>query len=382
METKQPSPKLRILKSQNCRPHLRAWPPFQEPAVDLIRPPFLQAPRAVLREDLQPAEAEVDGRRAEAEVDGHQATAKVAGGGYPPEVQEAAAGHRLRVDREAARQKAGDHQLVPCGRGPPLASARWIPRLWVLRRGRQVTEDSSRRQARAKAAGAEEEVEETPPDVATYPQGQDPYVSGRTTAILAPGHKRMAFEVYWQIRQSGAQGVREFLTSYYLGLKHGQGWRDIWAAAQQVDVSLHRTYVTGGFNAVQWALNTDDLLEVSLSRIAAQWAFLRTNDQSLLISLQAGKPPGEDDLAPGWSTQAARDLNKSEHAAWLRNNAGGAVAPTAEPATTPTGAYRCPRRRGGTSADTTQAVAETPNTPAGGQGGGATRAGGAGHSKS
>jgi len=218
--------------------------------------------------------------------------------------------------------------------------------------------------------------------VTAYLQDQDPYMLGRTTAILPPGHKRMASEVYWQIRQSGAQGVREFLTSYYSGLKHGQEWRDIWAAAQQVDVSLHRTYNTGGFDAAQWALDTDDLLEVSLSRIAAQWAFLRTHDQSLLISLQAGKPPGEDDLAPGWSTQAARELNKSEHAAWLRNSAGGAVAPTAEPATTLTDAYRCPRRRGGTSADTMQAVAKTPETPAGGQGGGASRAGGAGHSKS
>jgi len=220
-----------------------------------------------------------------------------------------------------------------------------------------------------------------PPSAAAYPQGQDPYVSGRTTAILAPGHKRMASEVYWQIRQSGAQGVREYLTSYYLGPKHGQEWRDIWAAAQHVDVSLQRTYVTGGFAAVQWALNNDDLLEVSLSRIAAQWAFLRTQDRSLLISLQAGKPPGEDDLAPSWSTQAARDLNKSEHAAWLRNIAGGAKAPTAEPTTTLTGAYRRPRRRGGAPADTTQAAAGTPKTTAGGQGGGAPRAGGAGRPK-
>jgi len=51
------------------------------------------------REDLQ---------QAEAEVDGHQAEAEVAEGGHAPEAQEAAAGHRLEADQEEARQEAGD----------------------------------------------------------------------------------------------------------------------------------------------------------------------------------------------------------------------------------------------------------------------------------
>jgi len=128
----------------------------------MIRPLFLQALWALLREDPLQAEAKVDGHRSEAEVDGHQAAEKAVEGGYPPEAQEAAAGHRLEVDREAARREAGDRQLVPCWGAPLLVSAHRLPRLWALGRGRQVTEDSTRHQDRAEAAGAEEEVEEPP----------------------------------------------------------------------------------------------------------------------------------------------------------------------------------------------------------------------------
>ena len=102
----------------------------------MIRPLFLQALWALLREDPLQAEAKVDGHRSEAEVDGHQAAEKAVEGGYPPEAQEAAAGHRLEVDREAARQEAGDRCLAPCWGAPLLVSAHRLLRLWVLQRGR------------------------------------------------------------------------------------------------------------------------------------------------------------------------------------------------------------------------------------------------------
>jgi len=159
----------------------------------------------------------------------------------------------------------------------------------------------------------------------------------------------------------------------YRGDKSGQEYKDLWNLAVSTDLTLEREYRDHGFQGVVWALNTDDRLEHWLSRLGAQVTFIRTGDRSVLNAVQSANAPGDGDLLPTWSLEAARAQNKSEFQARQRCSAGrGAAASVSDTYSGGDGAAsgeRRPRRRakaGGTTFTTS-----SPSTPAAGAGRGA-----------
>ena len=137
------------------------------------------------------------------------------------------------------------------------------------------------------------------------PGGPDPYASGRWTNVLMPGQKRMGWEVYWRLR-TGADGARSWLTSYYPGKKNNQYWLDLWTVATSIDVCLEKAHQQGGYPAVCHALQSDDMLEIYLTRIASEMDWQQHGEQATMRDLQAGKAPGLSSLAPDWANENAR----------------------------------------------------------------------------
>ena len=135
----------------------------------------------------------------------------------------------------------------------------------------------------------------------------DPYISGRWAGAIRGDRKRQAPEIYWAVRGSGAASCREFMTLYYPGKRNDQEWTDLWCLAQSADVRLHQGYMMGGFPEICRLLAEDDLLESWLTRLSAQFTYLRTGEKEMLVQLQATRAPGHEDLAPAWAVTAASD---------------------------------------------------------------------------
>jgi hypothetical protein len=143
-------------------------------------------------------------------------------------------------------------------------------------------------------------------------------------ASLPAAYKRMAAEVYWSIRGTGASSVKEYMALYYPAERRvGQSYRDLWMAADSVDTTLHMAYIAYGYAGVQAALASDDRVENWLSRLAAQVAFNRSGDPAMLMDIQSGKPPGDSDIAPMWAITGARETARSAYVARQRARAGG-----------------------------------------------------------
>ena len=123
-------------------------------------------------------------------------------------------------------------------------------------------------------------------------------------------HKRVAAEVYWNIRSS-SPSVRQYLTLYYRGDKSSQLWHDLWLSGQSTDLHLEEVYEHYGYAGVCRALDEDDKLEHWLSRIAAEITYQITGDAMARLELQSGRAPGNAHILPGWAVQAARDTTKA-----------------------------------------------------------------------
>ena len=99
---------------------------------------------------------------------------------------------------------------------------------------------------------------------------------------------------------------------HYPGVKGNQEYRDLYATAQLIDLSLEYSHRAGGYPGVCYALREDDRLEIMLARIGAQMAFLGTGDKVMLTSLQASRPPCDSLLVPQWAVDNTRALSKAE----------------------------------------------------------------------
>jgi len=207
--------------------------------------------------------------------------------------------------------------------------------------------------------------------------GSDPYTAPRWGSGLLPNHKRMATEIYWNLRSS-TTSCREYFAIYYKGDRHGQEYRDLWTVCIGVDDKLELAYRHGGYPGVQYALATDDMLEHWLTRLGSQINYVRTGNSEMKIALQSSQAPGDCDIIPSWGLQGHRDTLKSEYQATQRQRGGGrggGVTPGGSGAAGSEGSAtpRRPRRRG--TGPTGSASSTNPAGPsaAGGSGGGSTR---------
>ena len=120
-------------------------------------------------------------------------------------------------------------------------------------------------------------------------------------------------------------------------------------ACESADLTLEEAHQLGGYQAVCFALESDDRLEAWLTRLAAQVAFLRTGERATLVQLQSSKPPGYSDLAPSWAVAAARDNAKALYQQRGRIGKGGRANPDSDDGNGAgqAAAGRRPRRRRG-----------------------------------
>jgi len=205
----------------------------------------------------------------------------------------------------------------------------------------------------------------------------DPYAAPRWGSGLLPNLKRMATEIYWNLRSS-TSSCREYFAIYFRGDRHGQEYRDLWSVCIGVDDKLELAYRHGGYPGVQHVLATDAMLEHWLTRLGSQINYVRMGNTEMKVALQSSQAPGDCDIIPAWSLQGHRDTLKSEYQAVQRRRGesrGGGTMPIGSSAagSEDSVAPRRPRRRGtglsGSASSTNPAGAPA----AGGSGGGSTR---------
>ena len=167
---------------------------------------------------------------------------------------------------------------------------------------------------------------------------------------------------------------------FYTGSRAGQEYRDLWATAQSVDLTLQHEYLRGGYPSVIQALNTDDRIEHWMARLGSQLAYLRAGkDEVLRESLQTAKAPGDCDVLPSWYLESTRATMKQEAQARARVPGGGGAGGGGGASSSTTGggqafsAGRRPRRRNAAATPTTAAAA----SGSGGGGGGKPTSGAA-----
>ena len=135
----------------------------------------------------------------------------------------------------------------------------------------------------------------------------------RWTTSITDGRRGQAGEIYWRMR-SAAGSCREWLTHYCPAAKKGEGWVDIWQAAESTDLTLQMISTQAapgmGYHAVCAALGGDDRLEGWLARIGAEMAYRQTGELAAMGNLSSSKPPGASHLAPDWAVERATDAAK------------------------------------------------------------------------
>ena len=133
---------------------------------------------------------------------------------------------------------------------------------------------------------------------------------------------RAAPEIYRSMRASGAASVRDFISQLFpQDQRSSQVFTDLFTAASGVDFTLAKQKTEEDILAT---LSSDDLIEMSLRRIAAYLHQKRTGDTSSANHMLAVKPPGlMTDVAPTWLVTEASAHSKQEYQQQERGRKGG-----------------------------------------------------------
>ncbi|CAK0840539.1 unnamed protein product [Prorocentrum cordatum] len=133
----------------------------------------------------------------------------------------------------------------------------------------------------------------------------------RWGASLPPDLQRAGAEIYRSMRAEGCTSVRDWLSSRYSGSRSSPVWTDLWTMATTVDFAVKDC---GTEEALMRFLGTNDLMEISLRRLAAYMYESRSGDRTGALHMLGVSPPGsQTDVAPSWLVQAATAHSKAEH---------------------------------------------------------------------
>ena len=129
---------------------------------------------------------------------------------------------------------------------------------------------------------------------------------------LPPGFQRAGLEIYQNMRASGAGSTREWLTTNFQGSRSGALWVDLWTAATTVDFIIGQA--SSQSEAVLIAtLGSNDIVELSLRRLASYLYASRTKDLSGATHMLGVRPPGaQTDIAPVWLVDNVTQHSKAE----------------------------------------------------------------------
>jgi len=151
----------------------------------------------------------------------------------------------------------------------------------------------------------------------------DPYLQGGWGSTLGHSRRRVARATYWQCRRY-SQCIRDFVSRHYKGDQSGARYLDLWLIAESIDLCVRNLYLTGGTEAINHGLDTDDRLEHMLIRVGAEMNYQRTGDYSAYLELLTSKPGGDGDVLPAWSLNEGRDRAHQLHTQKRRpSHAGG-----------------------------------------------------------
>ena len=133
---------------------------------------------------------------------------------------------------------------------------------------------------------------------------------------------RASPEIYRSMRASGAASVRDFISQLFApDQRSSQVFTELFTAASGVDFTLANQKTEEDILA---SLSSDDLIEMSLRKIAAYLHQKRTGDTSSADYMLAVKPPGlMTDIAPTWLAAGASAHSKQEFQQQERGRKGG-----------------------------------------------------------
>ena len=139
------------------------------------------------------------------------------------------------------------------------------------------------------------------------PGGQDV----RWGVGLPADFQRAGAEIYRSMRTEGATSVRDWLNQRYQASRTPPVWTDLWTMASSIDFGLRGARTE---EEVLRILGTNDVMELSLRRLAAYMYEARTGDRVGAQHMLAASPPGTDnDVAPTWLVAASTMHSKSEY---------------------------------------------------------------------
>ena len=94
---------------------------------------------------------------------------------------------------------------------------------------------------------------------------------------MDPARKRNAREIYWNVRRV-SRSVRAYMTDQFPGKRSGFLWKELYLAAENVDLLAAQALNYGGTPALDAMLDRSDVCEHCLTRLAAEVSFLMTGD--------------------------------------------------------------------------------------------------------
>ena len=129
---------------------------------------------------------------------------------------------------------------------------------------------------------------------------------------MDPLRKRTARETYWNIRRQ-SRSIRAYLTEQFPGKRTGLFFQEMYMGCENADLIIADAWQRGGTSYVNQVLDTSDVLENILSRLAAEVAFLVTGDARMRDEMRACKTPGNAQIAPDAEIVRTRDLAKTHY---------------------------------------------------------------------
>ena len=139
-----------------------------------------------------------------------------------------------------------------------------------------------------------------------------------------PNRRRLAKEIYWNLRRC-ARSVRAYMTDQFSGKRSGVLFQELYLAAENVDLLVSDAWNQGGTTAVNYLLDTSDVCEHCLCRIAAEVSFLLTGDSAMRDEMRSCRPPGGSHLMPDHEVIRSREISKQQHLQRQRVGGRGAT---------------------------------------------------------
>lgn len=103
------------------------------------------------------------------------------------------------------------------------------------------------------------------------------------------------------------------MTDQFVGKRSGLLWKELYLAAENIDLLAAEAWNFGGLPALDAMLDRSDVCEHGLTRLAAEVSYLMTGDAIMRDEMLSCRPPGAAHLVPDSELIRARDLSKQQY---------------------------------------------------------------------